>query len=573
MKYLVLPLLFAFWGTFIPVKAQVDNYLKLDTNGYVSISNYSNVISLDTGTISMWIKVSDSTQGHILYSISNTGTKGIDDNEFYITLRSNGVLQLVMIDNGSVIMDAWTEANTFTYNSWHHLAFVFDGKGAPDVYIDATAFPLTAGTCCGGTTMERFLRTVNNVNNMTIGGLSGSSGMITSEAYSVDEFKIFNIPIAAGEISNLMYRAYIYDRKYEVMAYNFEIEENLSVGPPGTNDLVDNTNHQVFGDVIQGSLATDVQDLSVHLSGNAYVETTLLSSFATQDSGSISFWLTVNDLNNSNIIMSASNKGTKGVDDNEFYINYRIGTQNLQIVSIHNGVVLMDAWTPNFSIADNNAHFITVVCPPSGNILVYIDHVAQTLTAGTCCGGTLESTFFKDAGNLDNFRLGSLVRSNELFFASDIELDDFYIWGDVLSEQDVNALYNAHEYSQAGDILAAWNFDRFFDKGYGMPGLNDYEDFSGSGTISEYINGVTTGVTASVPTSTLVFYPNPAKDRISLKGDYQRKSYQLYNLQGILVQKGTLEDHTVILSGVSSGTYLLRIGSGNQWEKTTVIID
>ena len=60
-------------------------------------------------------------------------------------------------------------------------------------------------------------------------------------------------------------------------------------------------------------------------------------------------------------------------------------------------------------------------------------------------------------------------------------------------------------------------------------------------------------------TKNLSIYPNPTTGMLNISGEINLKSYQLYDLQGRLVQQGKLTQHKIDLSKIEKGLYFLQI--------------
>jgi hypothetical protein len=93
------------------------------------------------------------------------------------------------------------------------------------------------------------------------------------------------------------------------------------------------------------------------------------------------------------------------------------------------------------------------------------------------------------------------------------------------------------------------------------PGLNSIQEMMST-------NCSTTGLgEESSPIVTV--YPNPANDRVFIKGINNATPYEFYSLTGEVVKTGTLQANGVIdVNQFSSGVYLLKIGE--QTEKVIV---
>lgn len=69
----------------------------------------------------------------------------------------------------------------------------------------------------------------------------------------------------------------------------------------------------------------------------------------------------------------------------------------------------------------------------------------------------------------------------------------------------------------------------------------------------------------------IVIYPNPVIDKIFLQSTTAINAFEIYDLQGKMVQRGELENN-VISTNLSSGTYILNLKSQNQVSQHKIII-
>ena len=77
----------------------------------------------------------------------------------------------------------------------------------------------------------------------------------------------------------------------------------------------------------------------------------------------------------------------------------------------------------------------------------------------------------------------------------------------------------------------------------------------------------------------IIAYPNPASDHIYLKVDHKdfynsNYSYQLYNLNGKLIQSGGIESSKTRISftNLTTGTYIIKVFDGKQEAKSIKVI-
>ena len=60
-------------------------------------------------------------------------------------------------------------------------------------------------------------------------------------------------------------------------------------------------------------------------------------------------------------------------------------------------------------------------------------------------------------------------------------------------------------------------------------------------------------------TESIVFYPNPSSDYISLDGEYENTTYKVFSTTGGMVLKGVLENNTIDISALSNGLLSTRV--------------
>ena len=79
--------------------------------------------------------------------------------------------------------------------------------------------------------------------------------------------------------------------------------------------------------------------------------------------------------------------------------------------------------------------------------------------------------------------------------------------------------------------------------------------------------------TNTFDTSVLSFYPNPVRDVLNLSYGQNISEVVVYNLLGQKVLENTINADTakIDMSGLSSGSYIVKITSGNQVKSIKVI--
>jgi N-acetylneuraminic acid mutarotase len=73
-------------------------------------------------------------------------------------------------------------------------------------------------------------------------------------------------------------------------------------------------------------------------------------------------------------------------------------------------------------------------------------------------------------------------------------------------------------------------------------------------------------------TDSIVFYPNPASDYISLDGEYKNTTYKIFSTTGEMVLKGVLTNNTIEISALSNGLYQLELSGGKAVTKRGFVV-
>ena len=158
------------------------------TNDYMEIGSSSLTDGLTTLTTSLWFNLS-ATQNKNLFGsrISDGGINAqIYSNDLYFTISGDGYLR---IDVGT----------TIATNTWHHLAFVFDGSQSASAdkikgYFNGTALTQVANTITG-----------SSITSTTANLLVGSDTLVTNAPFNglIDEFALINSALSSSDITDI----------------------------------------------------------------------------------------------------------------------------------------------------------------------------------------------------------------------------------------------------------------------------------------------------------------------------------------------------------------------------------
>ena len=157
------------------------------TNDYMEIGSSSLTDGLTTLTTSLWFNLSATQNKNLFGSRNGGGINGqIFNNDLYFVNNGDGYLQ---IDVGT----------TIATNTWHHLAFVFDGSQSASAdkikgYFNGTALTQVANTITG-----------SSITSTTANLLVGSDTLVTNAVFNglIDEFALINSALSSSDITDI----------------------------------------------------------------------------------------------------------------------------------------------------------------------------------------------------------------------------------------------------------------------------------------------------------------------------------------------------------------------------------
>ncbi|MDB5256330.1 MAG: hypothetical protein JWM14_1025 [Chitinophagaceae bacterium] len=240
---------------------------------------------------------------------------------------------------------------------------------------------------------------------------------------------------------------------------------------------------------------TPIINGAIQLDGvNDYVDLQFAPSIYDLQVGTVSFWVKIENLTDAITLFSVAQTGPTGFSASSWAVSYRgdlTSQKQIQMTGVkgNTGGATSDPYTSANSIPDNDWHNVTIVSNNnSDNVEIYVDGTLKTITAGACCGGDTKDFFFADATNIDNAKIGVILRNTFLGYGK-FSMDDFCIWNRALSLSEVQALAANPLNAPASGLLVHYTFDKFEDLGQGFSGVNDIKDKAGSNH-ADAVNGV-----------------------------------------------------------------------------------
>ncbi|MEE9336829.1 MAG: DUF4347 domain-containing protein, partial [Methylococcaceae bacterium] len=174
-----------------------DGKLSLDgTNDYVDLdSHISSFSGLNEGTISAWIKTTDTTESTIF---------GLSDKNDSLSLIKFGIEldgRLKWLNYNDTVNDV-VGYSTQTVNDglWHHVAITVNSSGNT-LYIDGKVANATYSV--GSTTTQSFFNDITNIDKIDIGHSVRDSTIDGFFDGQLDDVRVYNRALTTSDIANL----------------------------------------------------------------------------------------------------------------------------------------------------------------------------------------------------------------------------------------------------------------------------------------------------------------------------------------------------------------------------------
>ena len=163
-------------------------------NDYVDMSAYvANFASMTQGTISAWIKTTDTT-GTIFGFVDTADA----DSATWLWM-SNGKLDWAVYENNTGLVEAKSTAAVNDGN-WHHVAVTVDASGNK-LFIDGVQAGVTYAK--GNASSTNFFSSVTGVDIMRIGIDQNNAGLRDAFAGLIDDVRVYDRALSAEEVALL----------------------------------------------------------------------------------------------------------------------------------------------------------------------------------------------------------------------------------------------------------------------------------------------------------------------------------------------------------------------------------
>jgi hypothetical protein len=162
--------------------------IEFDGTNYIDLP--TGLIGTDKGTVCMWIKTTQGTQGHIFYGSEGTSGDGFGgQNEFHVNIGSSGQVEFFL--EGGDAGDVRVRTSSINNDTWLHVAATWDINSDMMIYLN------------GGTPVSNS----HNGNNFNLAGRIRLGRPNDYERYysgSLDDLRLYDYVLTQEEIAETM---------------------------------------------------------------------------------------------------------------------------------------------------------------------------------------------------------------------------------------------------------------------------------------------------------------------------------------------------------------------------------
>ena len=174
---------------------QIANRQAMSFNGtdqYVSAEHNSSLNLTTEFTVSMWVNISGGTNYRGLFTKGSINPYGYGSYSASIINNSNNKIRFYLGSSTSVAVNLTTNTG-LSSNTWHHLAFVYNGsQGFAKVYIDGSQAPTSSATIPSSI--------YSNTEDFHIGAYYSDSLLFNGK---LDEVAVFNTALSGPKIKQI----------------------------------------------------------------------------------------------------------------------------------------------------------------------------------------------------------------------------------------------------------------------------------------------------------------------------------------------------------------------------------
>jgi len=426
-------------------------YLDGTTNGSVDLSNVGDLVSLNQGTVCMWVSFREQVNESRLFNVGDKDDGLGPPNQqtvWALTQRgddidNDGELQYFAQDQGGAAMSqAYTDGDMPDTN-FYHLAIACDRSGNPEIYIDGVSQALN-----NVTPGDHFFADLTDPDYICVGVIRRGNDDAGEGKQIVDELYIYDRPLSATEVSQVMNAD-----EGPAQGYPSAPEDGLVAYWPGNGNTKDEVGDHDGTLGSGGSYTNGVYGQGFYLNdpANGYMEAGNPSDLVNLSTGTVCMWVSITDTTpNETRLIGVTDSNT--VNNAEWDAVYRgsgaapATHYALQFAGLDNGL-FFHYYTAQNSWEPTNFVHLAIVCDGVGDPEIFLNGNSESLTlldAG--------DFFFASIDNADNVKFGGIHRPGGVASEGPKILDEIYIYSRPLSAAEVNDVMNAVNGPPSGAI-------------------------------------------------------------------------------------------------------------------------
>ncbi len=268
--------------------------------------------------------------------------------------------------------------------------------------------------------------------------------------------------------------------------------------------------------------------------------------------GDVIFSYSIDGAHESEIFDSEMDNAVISVNEPFFYIGawaYEItGTYEMEISITRDTIYLADAYEPNNT--KSQAYLFENIQFKNDKTTIYIDEA------------NIQNNEDKDFYSFDledgyEYTIDILVKDSKYGMFSTYT-------SDVSFQYAINGRTNTTTYDDAlAEPIHVGGNSNLIIGISGIQGTYGVEVFIQRKKTTTSINNTSN--------NTIIVYPNPCKNQIFVKSNFDLVEYKIFNIEGKEVQSGTLDSDVLFVDNLLNGTYQLRIKSKDGWQTVTFL--
>ena len=261
---------------------------------------------------------------------------------------------------------------------------------------------------------------------------------------------------------------------------------------------------------------------------------------------------------------------------------------NLALTNVNN-IYYNVGWTFP-SLADQDANSLTTFLNDGGNLFIAGQDIGWDIESGSGYGTATTESFYTNYLNTSFVDDGSTANSQYSTVTSDIVfgsnassaiIDPYggYMYPDQLNPiNGAEAIFNYN--SDASKVGAIRYENASFKIVYLGISLEMVDDVNARNEIIKVSHDWFYGIISSVEmdlNDNISFYPNPARDNITISSDENWKSYEIYNVGGQLVESSKISSSatnnlTIDLTNYANGSYSIALSNGSDLKTLKFVV-